>query len=99
MRSASAVSSTPSKTAIANVVVRIGDTLYTPPISCGLLAGTYRNRMLRDGRISERKIHVDELAEADEIVLINLVRGEYPAEIVKSSLPRQRKDDRMRTLR
>ncbi len=88
-----------TETTIANVIVRIGDALYTPPISCGLLAGTYRERMLRDGQISERKIHVDELTGADEIILVNSVRGEYRAEIVKSSLPRRREDHRMRTVR
>ena len=35
-----------TETARANIAVRIDGQLYTPPISCGLLAGTYRARLL-----------------------------------------------------
>ncbi len=64
-----------TESTIANVVVRFGNLWYTPPIHCGLLAGTFRTRLLRDGAIRERVILRDELQRADEIQLINCVRG------------------------
>jgi para-aminobenzoate synthetase/4-amino-4-deoxychorismate lyase len=72
-----------TETTIANVVVRIGRELYTPPVDCGLLAGTYRDWLLRSGQVRERAIHVSELDSVDELQLINSVRGFYPAELVK----------------
>ncbi|MBI5473102.1 MAG: aminodeoxychorismate synthase component I, partial [Ignavibacteriae bacterium] len=43
-----------TESTIANVVVEIDGKLYTPPIECGLLAGTLRERLLREGSIKER---------------------------------------------
>ena len=59
---------------IANVVVRIGDELFTPPVESGLLAGTFRNELLAEGKIEERVITIEELQEAKEFFLINSVR-------------------------
>ncbi|NOX68835.1 MAG: aminodeoxychorismate synthase component I [Gammaproteobacteria bacterium] len=68
-----------TETSIANVIVQIGGQWYTPPIECGLLPGTYRESLLNKGEIEERKIHLDELAPGQEIILINSVRGRYKA--------------------
>ncbi|HEX3253340.1 MAG TPA: aminotransferase class IV, partial [Pyrinomonadaceae bacterium] len=57
---------------IANIVVEINGELYTPPISSGLLAGTFRNHLLAQGKIKERVILVEELTK--EFFLINSVR-------------------------
>ena len=59
----------------ANVVVEIDGEYFTPPVSCGLLAGTYRQWLLQQGEIQERAIRVDELSEHSKITLINSVRG------------------------
>jgi len=59
---------------IANVVIRKGDRLVTPPVDCGLLAGTFREHLLKTGEIEEGVILVDALKTADEIFLINSVR-------------------------
>ncbi|HEY54258.1 MAG TPA: aminodeoxychorismate synthase component I [Caldilineae bacterium] len=59
----------------ANVVVKIEDEWVTPPVGCGLLAGTYRAELLAQGVIRERVIRVEELTEAESIRLINSVRG------------------------
>lgn len=72
-----------TETTIANVVVKIGDHLFTPPVGSGLLAGTYRNWLLRHGQVAERAIHIDELDSIDGLQLVNSVRGFYPAELVK----------------
>ena len=59
---------------IANVVVPIDGELYTPPIESGLLAGTFRNQLLAEGKIKERVITIEELQHAKEFFLINSVR-------------------------
>jgi para-aminobenzoate synthetase / 4-amino-4-deoxychorismate lyase len=58
----------------ANVVVAIDGELFTPPIASGLLAGTFRNHLLAEGKIKERVITVEELRNAKELYLINSVR-------------------------
>lgn len=58
----------------SNVVVKIKDELFTPPVGCGLLAGTFRQYLLDKGEIREKVINLEELAAADEIYLINSVR-------------------------
>jgi para-aminobenzoate synthetase / 4-amino-4-deoxychorismate lyase len=63
-----------TESTIANVVVRIDGELYTPPVESGLLAGTFRNQLLAEGKIKERVITIDELKNADEFFLINSVR-------------------------
>lgn len=60
---------------IGNVVVRLAGRLWTPPVECGLLAGTFRGKLLREGVVGLRKVAVTELAEAEAIFLINSVRG------------------------
>jgi para-aminobenzoate synthetase / 4-amino-4-deoxychorismate lyase len=61
-----------TESGIANIVVPIEGQLYTPPISSGLLAGTFRNHLLAEGKIAERVITVEDLP--DEFFLINSVR-------------------------
>ena len=64
-----------TESTIANVVVEIDGELFTPPISSGLLAGTFREELLAHGRIQERVITLDELRNARRVFLINSVRG------------------------
>jgi para-aminobenzoate synthetase/4-amino-4-deoxychorismate lyase len=59
---------------IANVVVRRGAALYTPPVACGLLPGVFRAYLLAQGRIQERAITIPEFYVADQVFLINSVR-------------------------
>jgi len=59
---------------ITNVVIRKEGRLITPPVECGLLAGTYRASLLKAGKIEESIISTDELKAADEVFLINSVR-------------------------
>jgi para-aminobenzoate synthetase/4-amino-4-deoxychorismate lyase len=57
-----------------NVVVEMDGHLITPPRDCGLLAGTFRAELLEQNAIHERVIHLDDLAHAERIFLINSVR-------------------------
>jgi para-aminobenzoate synthetase / 4-amino-4-deoxychorismate lyase len=63
-----------TESTIANVVVALDGKLVTPPISAGLLTGTFRNQLIDDGEIEERKITVGQLREVREFFLINSVR-------------------------
>ena len=63
-----------TESSIANVVVSIDGQLFTPPVESGLLAGTFRNQLLHQGKIKERVITIEEYKRANEIFLINSVR-------------------------
>ena len=71
-----------TESTIANVVVECNGVRYTPPVRCGLLAGTYRNWLLEQGRLQERVLTVDDVLAAGRVLLINSVRGEYPVRVV-----------------
>jgi para-aminobenzoate synthetase/4-amino-4-deoxychorismate lyase len=58
-----------------NVVVELGGKLLTPPLNCGLLAGTLRAEMLAHGDIEEAIIFRKDLQKATRIWFINSVRG------------------------
>ncbi|HEU5459970.1 MAG TPA: aminotransferase class IV, partial [Pyrinomonadaceae bacterium] len=70
-----------TESTIANVVVSIDGELYTPPVESGLLAGTFRNQLLAQGKIKERVITIEELKNADEFFLINSVRKWMKAQL------------------
>lgn len=59
---------------IGNLVVEMDGKLYTPPISCGLLAGTFRAHLLETGQVEERVIRVDEIRKCEKVFLVNSVR-------------------------
>ncbi|WP_077328480.1 aminodeoxychorismate synthase component I [Virgibacillus siamensis] len=59
---------------IGNLVVEFNGNLYTPPVECGLLPGTFRQKLLEEEKITERKIHLNELKSCTRIWLINSVR-------------------------
>ncbi|RIK28823.1 MAG: aminodeoxychorismate synthase component I [Anaerolineae bacterium] len=59
---------------IGNLVVEMDGKLLTPPISCGLLAGTFREYLLETGQAEERVVHKDELKKCTKIYLVNSVR-------------------------
>jgi para-aminobenzoate synthetase/4-amino-4-deoxychorismate lyase len=68
-----------TESTIANVVVDIGGRKVTPPVHCGLLAGTFRAELLESGEIQESIVTLDELQAASALWLINSVRGWWPA--------------------
>lgn len=61
-----------------NVVVKIDGKLFTPPIKSGLLAGTFRKKLLDSGEIVERIIRVEELKDCERVWFINSVREWIP---------------------
>jgi para-aminobenzoate synthetase / 4-amino-4-deoxychorismate lyase len=71
-----------TESTIANLAVRLDGVWVTPPVDAGLLPGTYRNVLLRGGRLTERPVTVDELRGARELALVSSVRGWRPAALV-----------------
>jgi para-aminobenzoate synthetase/4-amino-4-deoxychorismate lyase len=67
---------------IANVVAEIDGVRVTPPVSCGLLGGTFRAEQLEAGTIRERVLTKSDVASASRLWLINSVRGWVAAELV-----------------
>jgi branched-subunit amino acid aminotransferase/4-amino-4-deoxychorismate lyase len=61
-----------------------GDGLATPPLACGLLAGTLRRALLEDpaAGVCEAVLRPEEVASAPELLLGNSVRGLMPARLV-----------------
>jgi para-aminobenzoate synthetase/4-amino-4-deoxychorismate lyase len=59
---------------IANVVVEVGGESLTPPIDCGLLAGTYRAELIARGAVREAVVTVEQLRSAQRWWLVNSVQ-------------------------
>lgn len=66
---------------IGNLVAEKDGRFYTPPVSSGLLGGTYRKQLLEEGRIETKVLKKDELDTFDAIWFINSVRGWMKVEL------------------
>lgn len=65
-----------------NIALEIDSKLYTPPASCGLLAGTYRQKLIDEGKIIEKILYLDDLKRAKRVFCFNSVRKMLEAEYV-----------------
>lgn len=65
----------------SNLVVDLDGERLTPPVASGLLAGTFRARLLRDGSVHEGTLHPRDLVRARGIWLVNSVRGWQPVHL------------------
>ena len=66
---------------IGNLVVELNGQLLTPPISCGVLAGTLRAHLLETGQVLERTITTDQLSKCTKIFRVNSIRRWQRVEI------------------
>jgi para-aminobenzoate synthetase/4-amino-4-deoxychorismate lyase len=64
-----------TESTIANLAVRLDGRWITPPVDAGLLPGSYRALLVRDGTLEERRVTVAELRGAEEVALVSSVRG------------------------
>jgi para-aminobenzoate synthetase/4-amino-4-deoxychorismate lyase len=71
-----------TESTIANVVAEIDGVRYTPPVRCGLLAGTFRAEQLEGGVIHEQVLMKSDVGSASRLWLINSVRGWVEAELL-----------------
>jgi para-aminobenzoate synthetase / 4-amino-4-deoxychorismate lyase len=62
---------------ITNILIYKNKKIYTPPLSSGLLNGIYRSYLLqKNPKIIKRKLFLEDLINANKIVLTNSVRKE-----------------------
>jgi para-aminobenzoate synthetase / 4-amino-4-deoxychorismate lyase len=66
-----------TESTIANLLVEIDGQWLTPPVSCGLLAGIYREWLIGRGEVAERVITPTMLTRASTLELANSVRGRW----------------------
>ncbi|MCI5122033.1 MAG: aminodeoxychorismate synthase, component I, partial [Candidatus Electrothrix sp. AUS4] len=73
--------------AISNIFIRPrkGEPLLTPPVQCGLLAGTYRRMLLKQGKDVEQVLRREDLLRAEQVYVANSVRGLVPVRLQQSS--------------
>ena len=72
------------ETTIANLAARMGNAWVTPPVASGCLPGTYREELIDRGTLTERRMSVADLMAADEVAVINSVRGWRTAKLERS---------------
>ncbi|MDP8299740.1 MAG: aminotransferase class IV [Candidatus Tantalella remota] len=66
---------------ISNILIEKNGMLYTPPVSCGLLPGVYRNYLLTslEPAIQKKVLFEEDLLNSDNIYIINSVIKQVPA--------------------
>src|SRR5690606_27909406 len=69
-----------TESTVANVLLDIDGQRLTPAVGCGLLAGTFRARLLKDGEVREAVLRREDLSRAQSIHLVNSVRKWIPVE-------------------
>lgn len=73
-----------TESTVGNVVIEWEGRRVTPPVSCGLLPGTFREQLLANGEVEERVIAVTELLGLGTCWIVNAVHGWRQAEVVSS---------------
>ncbi len=63
-----------TETCIGNIVIELNGELLTPPVSCGLLPGTFRADLIQKGKIREEIMTVERFKNCDRIYIINSVQ-------------------------
>ena len=69
---------------VTNVVLDLDGQLVTPPVACGLLNGTFRQYLLQEGQIYEKRILIDDLHRCRKVYLINSVRLWQEADMIET---------------
>lgn len=71
-----------TESTVANIVLEMDGELFTPPQTSGLLAGTFRDQLLSDGKIRERVIYKKELRGSSSFFLVNSVQKWMPSVLI-----------------
>ena len=69
---------------IGNLIVEMDGKRYTPSISSGVLAGTFRAHLLETGQVEERIVRVEELKRCEKIFRVNSVRRWERVELIEN---------------
>jgi len=67
---------------IGNLVVEMDGKCYTPPLSCGVLAGTFRAHLLETGQVEERIVQIEDLKKCEKIFRVNSVRRRERVDLI-----------------
>jgi len=67
---------------VGNLVADLDGRLVTPPVSCGLLPGTFREDLLERGLVTERIICRADLSRCTRLFMVNSVRRWQPAQLI-----------------
>lgn len=59
----------------SNIIIKKDGQYYTPPVSCGLLNGIYRQYFIKNNNCKEKILYKEDLKSADKIYCVNSVRG------------------------
>ena len=73
-----------TESAIANIVYQMDGSLFTPPITDGLLPGVLRDELIDEGTVSERSLPVSDIEKVESWWLINSLRGWRRCELTQS---------------
>jgi para-aminobenzoate synthetase/4-amino-4-deoxychorismate lyase len=71
-----------TESTVGNVVAEIDGVRWTPPLRCGLLAGTFRAEQLDAGALRERVLTKTDVGNAPRLWIINSVREWVDAMLV-----------------
>lgn len=73
-----------SEATTSNIILKLDGRLVTPPVSSGLLAGTFRQYLLELGQIHEEVVTILDLQRCEQLYLINSVRRWRVARLIDS---------------
>ncbi|SFT57549.1 para-aminobenzoate synthetase / 4-amino-4-deoxychorismate lyase [Geodermatophilus amargosae] len=76
-----------TETTTANLALRIAGRWWTPPTGAGCLPGVERARLLDLGHLSERVLSVADLYDAEEVAVLNSLRGWREARLRVGQVP------------
>lgn len=65
----------------SNAFILLDNQWYTPPLSCGLLAGVQRSVLLDELKAQERVLYPEDLAKAQQIIVCNALYGALQASL------------------
>ncbi|HEV2953590.1 MAG TPA: aminodeoxychorismate synthase component I [Candidatus Dormibacteraeota bacterium] len=74
-----------TESSIANLAVRLGGRWLTPPVESGCLPGVERARLIQEGRLTEARVTLEDLATARDIALVSSLRGWREATLLAGS--------------
>ncbi|MEU7813405.1 aminodeoxychorismate synthase component I [Pseudonocardia sp. NPDC049154] len=71
----------------ANLAVRLDGEWWTPPLGSGCLPGVERGLLVAAGRLQERALRPGDLLRAEELALVNSLRGWRVATLTSAPVP------------
>ena len=71
------------ETTVANLLYRLGDEWFTPPLTSGGLPGVGRQLLVERGEVRERTLLATELPTCDELAVVSSLRGRRPGAMLQ----------------